>query len=601
MAITLRRRYRIRSILYIVITICLTILFHNWTKPRHSIVYIKQEKNVKIPFDTKTIKYVPEETIIQNYRSMVIEVPDEEIDWTRLAYVFYATNPDKLVPVLFNVRQLRKLRTKAAIELICSFDYNDELKDQNANKDLTNMIQLLKERYEVNIHIVKPIKSTFTSDSTNWTESFTKLYAFNFTHLDRAVYMDADAMIRKNMDQLFFLPPAMLALPINYIDYKDTSTPNTKLSGKENTLSLSDDLPPSPLEYSLLTQDLYREEIENEEHFDGDYFWSLYEKLPSMELTIDLNSNLKLASYVMVITPDTTIFEWIMKTVTTKKAEEYDMEIINNVWNPTKLLEGNYYIRDIEGQSKTNKWLKENVVPSLLILPHTPYGLLSGEFRHSLFQHSAYLTSANDLWNLKKNKPCLSIQRAVNEGRNYQNIEEIIDTYPEIPYWDWAWRFDVEGRATEELYLDKMEEEMKSRVRKGQADDGLGDVSHLVGVGVDKFGWKSQRVLRDVSYLHWSDWPLNKPWEMYSTEDESNGLMDNVATESLNKCIQDAESIFDSVEMNNAELYTRNKIYFQREREFATKVCHESIDTWKAIYGEYNTLLRSLKQEIENI
>jgi len=72
-----------------------------------------------------------------------------------------------------------------------------------------------------------------------------------------------------------------------------------------------------------------------------------------------------LSSHVMLIEPSKSSFKRIEHAIVHAKQGEYDMEIMNNLFGS-----------------------------SCLVLPHQPYALLTGEFRHGENDHSAFLGSS---------------------------------------------------------------------------------------------------------------------------------------------------------------------------------------------------------------
>ena len=54
------------------------------------------------------------------------------------------------------------------------------------------------------------------SDVATWAESFTKLLAFNQTQYKRVLHLDSDATVLQNMDDLFHMPQAAVAMPRAY-------------------------------------------------------------------------------------------------------------------------------------------------------------------------------------------------------------------------------------------------------------------------------------------------------------------------------------------------------------------------------------------------
>ena len=55
-----------------------------------------------------------------------------------------------------------------------------------------------------------------TAGSTTWSDSFTKLLAFNHTEYDRVLGLDSDGTLLEHMDDLFLLPSTPIALPRRY-------------------------------------------------------------------------------------------------------------------------------------------------------------------------------------------------------------------------------------------------------------------------------------------------------------------------------------------------------------------------------------------------
>ena len=74
-----------------------------------------------------------------------------------------------------------------------------------------------------------------------------------------------------------------------------------------------------------------------------------------------------LGSYIMLIQPSEFEFNRVMQAIEKASDSDYDMEIVNHLY------------RD-----------------SALILPHRPYGLLTGEFRSK--HHTAYLGNDLETW-----------------------------------------------------------------------------------------------------------------------------------------------------------------------------------------------------------
>jgi alpha-N-acetylglucosamine transferase len=128
-----------------------------------------------------------------------------------------------------------------------------------------------------------------------WSDSFTKLLAFNQTQYDRVLSVDSDCLVLQHMDELFLIPSCPIAMPRAY--------------------------------------------------------WLLPEKSI-------------LSSHVMLIEPSEFEFARVMEKINNDSDDDYDMEIVNQLYHD-----------------------------SALVLPHRPYGMLTGEFRGDY--HAKYM--GNDL------------------------------------------------------------------------------------------------------------------------------------------------------------------------------------------------------------
>ncbi|KAL7948508.1 nucleotide-diphospho-sugar transferase [Trichoderma barbatum] len=63
-----------------------------------------------------------------------------------------------------------------------------------------------------------------------WSNSYTKLLAFNLTQYERVITIDADVTVLKHMDELFYLPPCPIAMPRAYWLLNDTRSRMTLAS-----------------------------------------------------------------------------------------------------------------------------------------------------------------------------------------------------------------------------------------------------------------------------------------------------------------------------------------------------------------------------------
>jgi len=54
------------------------------------------------------------------------------------------------------------------------------------------------------------------AEAGTWSDSYTKLLAFNQTQYDRVLSLDSDSTVLKPMDELFLLPDCPVAMPRAY-------------------------------------------------------------------------------------------------------------------------------------------------------------------------------------------------------------------------------------------------------------------------------------------------------------------------------------------------------------------------------------------------
>ncbi|KAL8945935.1 MAG: hypothetical protein Q9222_007601 [Ikaeria aurantiellina] len=156
-----------------------------------------------------------------------VSIAAEEVDWSRFAYVQYATDLTYLCNAVMVFEQLHRLGTKADLLLLYSSDFysgnvNSE-KDSEGLQLSDDQIQearLLHKAHRDYGAKLKPVTVQRRHDSdpgsATWAASYTKLIAFNQTQYQRIVALDSDSTVLQSMDELFFLPPAPVILPRAY-------------------------------------------------------------------------------------------------------------------------------------------------------------------------------------------------------------------------------------------------------------------------------------------------------------------------------------------------------------------------------------------------
>lgn len=461
-------------------------------------------------FDPTDIKAIQQKTLFQIHRSKLLDLGESYKDWTKMAYVQYATDYSHICSAVINFERLKALKVEADFLFIYSGNKTTDADERKTERLMLSKIE------DVGAQIKYVPKIDLPSKSSYWSESFTKLYAFDLTEYDRVIFLDSDSLVLQNMDELFSLPESILALPVNYINFRDFS--NIKLD--------LDDAVTTPYDRSSAIYELYEEYITRENKYDK-IEWllkSFYPVLPSMKIPVELLRAYKLeyqlASYVMVIHPDHSIFKILMEALKHRKEDEYDMDVINNVFNLKKLVESrsNFYKLDtpIVSDSELISVKDQEYIPLVQIIPHNPYALLSGEFRKLRREHDCYLSDPHNLPELGYNYPDLKSRLAITSVDGILKDEESDSfVHPEIPYWSWYWKPNVAG-----------------------------------------YGWDPVSILSDAKLIHFSDAPLPKPW--ISAPD----LVEKLYTDAKNKCFKVTHN---NIEGCERELMTWTKLYHKYE------------------------------------
>jgi hypothetical protein len=226
----------------------------------------------------------------------------KDIDWKKYAYTQYVTDIHYLCNSVMIFETLYSLGSRAERVLMypSSMLKNPKIKAKKAKKPEEKLLVKARDRYNVTLVPVE-LKHRESADAV-WAESYTKLLAFDQTNYWRVIALDSDSVVLQNMDELFLLPSAPIAMPRAYW--------------------LFDDEPPSKM----------------------------------------------LSSQLMLIEPSRFEFERIMAETEKAGTEEYDMEVVNKLYQDTAM-----------------------------VLPHRPYNLITSEFRKT--DHTRYLGSPEANWN----------------------------------------------------------------------------------------------------------------------------------------------------------------------------------------------------------
>ncbi|CAG8277961.1 unnamed protein product [Penicillium salamii] len=137
--------------------------------------------------------------------------PTHDVNWSRFAYVQYATSASHVCNSLMIFETLDRLHAKADRVLIYPMEYS---LGEDDNSTASKLLRKARDQYKVKLVPVQ-VQSQASGDAT-WASSFTKLLAFNQTQYDRVLSLDSDATILKHMDELFLMPPCPIAMPQAY-------------------------------------------------------------------------------------------------------------------------------------------------------------------------------------------------------------------------------------------------------------------------------------------------------------------------------------------------------------------------------------------------
>lgn len=183
------------------------------------------------------LKHNHDDDIVGQVAHPVLSVEDSSIDWSKLYYVQYVTTPDYLCNALMIWSEIEEIGSRAQrqVELIArlaeastdtvgrllmypsNWDIN-AIDDYNPAQDLTPIARLLQKAqqdYFVKLQPVDVLHQNSSAQET-WADSYTKLLAFNLTSFDRVLALDSDGVVLQNLDALFLLPKAPLAMPYTY-------------------------------------------------------------------------------------------------------------------------------------------------------------------------------------------------------------------------------------------------------------------------------------------------------------------------------------------------------------------------------------------------
>lgn len=275
---------------------------------------------------------------------------NDEVNFPKFAYVQYATNLVFLNLAIVNFIQLKKSSRVSNFVVL----YNKDLKTESKFDHLFSLAL----SHGIKLDPVSVI-TTEQGRKSEWGLSYTKFHVFNQLAYERVVYFDADSML---------------------VNAAVGEGEDGEVSFTNNAQNL-DELFSIPMEFNLALPQAY-------------WLYDPSDKTNAAPKSLQLNT---LATHVMVINPNREIFREIGEYVYNPfswsffhrsrliQTDEFDMDILNR------------YIGDkLAEQVKLSQKDKAQTNPIKVgILPHTVYGVLTGEFKHR--NHAKYSAKPQDL------------------------------------------------------------------------------------------------------------------------------------------------------------------------------------------------------------
>ena len=153
-------------------------------------------------------------------------------DWSRFAYVQYATDPQSMCNAYMVFEALKRLGSKADRVLLYPNTWDAA---RNDPKDRTSQLLFrAKKTYGAKLKPIQllgldgPAEAGTLKKLSTWETSITKLRVFEVDEYERVLYFDNDVHVQQHMDELFLLPSAPIALPRAY--WSDRSRDEWRLS-----------------------------------------------------------------------------------------------------------------------------------------------------------------------------------------------------------------------------------------------------------------------------------------------------------------------------------------------------------------------------------
>lgn len=200
----------------VVVAVTFRLLWLDGTTKSQNVVQTKQSKQIpNSPISTSGA--VAQQPAIKA-PTFASNIKDPSIKWDKYAYVLQAASPEYLCNALMIFSELKELGSKAARVLQYPKNWQtNPVNEHGEPADLATtakLLQLATETYNVKLELVDSLHKD--ERHASWTDTFNRLSAFNMTEYDRVVTLDTDSIVLRNLDELFFIQAAPLAMPYIY-------------------------------------------------------------------------------------------------------------------------------------------------------------------------------------------------------------------------------------------------------------------------------------------------------------------------------------------------------------------------------------------------
>lgn len=138
------------------------------------------------------------------------------VNWSHFAYSQYATSHAYLCNAIMIFDSLQRVGSRADRILFYPIGWGSGNMDGNGNRN-DQLLVMARDKYGAAlVPVDDDLISGEAGPSQSWNTSAAKLLAFGQVQYSRVIHIDSDSVILSNLDELFFLPPAKVAMPRAY-------------------------------------------------------------------------------------------------------------------------------------------------------------------------------------------------------------------------------------------------------------------------------------------------------------------------------------------------------------------------------------------------